>query len=279
MGGGKVGGTGTSAADRRKLESYDAARQDLAAMQVPILYQSGNPRSHLYLASFDGSGHDLERKSQIATNVGAIHRQVQGLNQLSERIAGGYTAGPGTQRNPIVRVLDGAAAFSYDDRIVDAYLQFARQTRIWLQDTPNAEIHIASIGYSRGATLIPGFARLVEHHGILDPTGLRFHKDQDGELVATSPRPPLVPPGQTAHAVALFDPVSTSLPKDYDLRLPSSVVSGYSLLAGDERRRLFPHTTMIGDGVTPDGRFGRSTVAGSHSDVGGGYRANGLEIR
>ncbi|WP_165942346.1 XVIPCD domain-containing protein [Luteimonas terricola] len=249
-------------------------------MQVPILYQSDNPNSYLYFASFDGSGQDVERESQISTNVGVNHREVQGLKKLGEeRIAGGYTAGPGTQRNPIVRTLDSVAAFSYDDRIIDAYLQFARQARIWLQENPNAEIHIASIGYSRGATLIPGFARLVERHGILDPTGLGFHKDGNGELIASSPRPPLVPPGQTAHAVALFDPVSTSLPKHYDLRLPPSVISGYSLLAGDELRRLFPYTTMIGDGVTADGRFGRSTVAGAHSDVGGGNRANGLEIR
>src|SRR5690606_11731746 len=99
--------------------------------------------------------------------------------------------------------------------------------------------------------------RLVDRHGILDPAGLSFHKDASGELVATSPRPPLVPPGRTAQAVLLFDPVSTSLPQGYDLRLPASVISGFSLLARDERRILFPHTAMIDDGVTPDGRFGR----------------------
>ncbi|MEN1956082.1 DUF2235 domain-containing protein [Luteimonas changyuni] len=249
-------------------------------MRVPVLYRNDDSNSYVYFAAFDGSGQDARRVGGVPTNVGAINEQIEILaEQSGRRIASGYVAGPGTQRNPVVMVLDNALAFSYDERIIQMYRQCANQAQHWLADNPSAEIHIASIGYSRGATLIPGFARLVEQHGILDPTGLAFHKNESGELVATSSRPPLVPPGQTAHAVALFDPVATGLPKNYDMRLPSSVISGYSLLAADERRRLFSHTTMIGDGVTPDGRFGRSTVAGSHSDVGGGYRANGLEIR
>jgi hypothetical protein len=280
MGGGKVEGAGAYDASVADIETYDVARRQMAEMQVPVLYQNENPNSYLYVANFDGSGHDVSRHNSLATNVGEIHLQVEGLKQLGQhRVAGGYAAGPGSQRNPVLSIFDTALAFSYDDRIIDAYVQFARQARIWRQENPHAEINIASIGYSRGATLIPGFARLVERYGILDPTGLRFHKDQNSELVATSPRPPLVPPGHTAHAVVLFDPVSTSLPKHYDLRLPGSVISGYSLLAADELRWLFRHTTMIGDGVTPDGRFGRSIVAGAHSDVGGGNRANGLEIR
>ncbi|MEN1928898.1 XVIPCD domain-containing protein [Luteimonas sp. MJ250] len=280
MGGKKSGGISTRPAGAEDLSFFDAAEMNVAQMRVPILYSHDDAGSHLYVASFDGTGHDVRRVGEAATNVGAIHRQVEELMKLGEgRIAGGYVPGPGTQPNPLVRIADGLIAFSYSERITVMYREFADQAHRWLEQSPGAEIHIASIGYSRGATLIPGFARLVEQYGILDPTGLSFHKDANGELVATSPRPPLVPPGQTAHAVALFDPVSTSLPKNYDLRLPSSVISGYSLLAADERRRLFSHTTMIGDGVTPDGRFGRSTVAGSHSDVGGGYRANGLEIR
>lgn len=279
MGGTKLGFSAyeATAAD---LETYEEARRDLSELQVPLLYQTDNPNSFLYFVSFDGSGHDVRRDEGVPTNVGLIHLKVEGLKDLVEgRIAGGYVAGPGTQRNPILGALDNALAFSFEERIIDAYRDFVRQAKIWIDHHPHAEINIASIGYSRGATLIPGFARLVERYGILDPTGLRFHKDQNSELVATSPRPPLVPPGHTAHAVVLFDPVSTSLPKHYDLRLPGSVISGYSLLAADELRWLFRHTTMIGDGVTPDGRFGRSIVAGAHSDVGGGNRANGLEIR
>ncbi|GHD73726.1 hypothetical protein GCM10007164_23390 [Luteimonas padinae] len=281
MGGRKPDGVGTIAASAADLETYEAARRDLSQMQMPVLYRSDNPDSYLYFASFDGSGQDVRREGEVPTNVGAIHRQLHRLKeeQGHDRIASGYVPGPGTQRNPLVGLLDNAFAFSYDDRIIDAYKQFARQAQLWLQENPNAEIHIASIGYSRGATLIPGFARLVERHGILDPASLEFHKHASGELVAISQLPPLVPPGRTAHAVALFDPVSTSLPRQYDLRLPSSVISGYALLSRDELRWLFAHTTMIPDGVTPDGRFGRSTVAGAHSDVGGGNRLKGLEIR
>ncbi|WP_133000136.1 T6SS phospholipase effector Tle1-like catalytic domain-containing protein [Luteimonas arsenica] len=280
MGGRKPDGVGTIAINAADLETYEAAQRDLSQMQVPVLYRSDNPDSYLYFATFDGSGQDVRREGEVPTNVGVIHEQVEILRgNPGMRIASGYVPGPGTQRNLLVGLLDNAFAFSYDDRIIDAYKQFARQAQLWLQQNPNAEIHIASIGYSRGATLIPGFARLVERHGILDPASLEFHKDTSGELVATSQRPPLVPPGRTAHAVALFDPVSTSLPRHYDLRLPSSVISGYSLFSRDELRWLFAHTSVIPDGVTPDGRFGRSTVAGAHSDVGGGNRLKGLEIR
>jgi hypothetical protein len=280
MGGRKPIGVDVVAASDADVGTFELAQESLSTMRVPLLYRSGDADCYLYVASFDGSGQDLSRDKETPTNVGAIHRQIEELMKRGEqRVAGGYVSGPGTQRNPVVRLADNALAFSYDERIISAYRDVARQAKVWLAENPNAEINIVSIGYSRGATLIPGFARLVERHGVLDPAGLSFHKDANGELVATSPRPPLVPPGHIAQAVALFDPVSTSLPKGYDLRLPSSVISGYSLLARDERRILFPHTAMLDDGVTPDGRFGRSTVAGAHSDVGGGNRVAGLEIR
>ncbi len=280
MGGRKADGVATRPADVADLETFESAQHDLSRLRVPTLHRSDDNRSYLYFAAFDGSGQDLARYDQPLTNVGTIYRQVESISRTSaHQVFGGYVAGPGTQRNPAVRLADNALAFSYDERIIKMYVMFADQAQRWLEQNPNADIHIASIGYSRGATLIPGFARLVDRHGILDPAGLSFHKDASGELVATSPRPPLVPPGRTAHAVLLFDPVSTSLPQGYDLRLPASVISGFSLLARDERRILFPHTAMIDDGVTPDGRFGRSTVAGAHSDVGGGNRLAGLEIR
>lgn len=280
MGGRKLSGVGTIAAIDVDLETYDAAFRDVSKMRVPVLYRNDNPNSYIYIASFDGSGQDLRRPGEVPTNVGVIHEQIEILrDDPSLRVAGGYTSGPGTQSNPLVRLADNMLAFSYDERIVDAYLQFVRQAHQWLQENPNAEIHIASIGYSRGAALIPSFARLVEHYGILHPDGLEFHRDVNGELVPVSSRPPLVPPGKTAHAAMLFDPVSTSLPPGYDLRLPASMISAYSLLARDELRWPFAHTTMLPDGVTSDGRFGRSTVAGAHGNVGGGYRENGLEIR
>lgn len=280
MGGRKPDGVGSRAAEAKDLQTFEAAQRDLSRMQVPLLYRRSDPTSYLYFACFDGSGQDVRRRGEVPSNVGVLDRQLENLGKNpSLRLASAYVAGPGTQANPVVRVADNVLAFSYDERIIEMYVQFATQAQDWLRENPDADIHIASIGYSRGATLIPGFARLVDRHGILDPAGLSFHKDASGELVATSPRPPLVPPGRTAHAVLLFDPVSTSLPQGYDLRLPASVISGFSLLARDERRILFPHTAMIDDGVTPDGRFGRSTVAGAHSDVGGGNRLAGLEIR
>lgn len=280
MGGKLLGGVGTYPASLDAIQSFEDAQHDLTRMQVPVLYRNQDPNNYLFFASFDGSGQDLHRTDDVPTNVGIIHEQIETFrDDPTVRIASGYVAGPGTQSNPVARLADNTFAFSYDERIVEMYKLFVDQAHRWLQENPDAEIHIASVGYSRGAALIPGFARLVERYGILHPNGLEFHRDVNGELVPVSSRPPLVPPGRTAHAAMLFDPVSTSLPAGYDLRLPASMISAYSLLARDELRWPFAHTTMLPDGVTPDGRFGRSTVAGAHGNVGGGYRENGLEIR
>jgi hypothetical protein len=83
-----------------------------------------------------------------------------------------------------------------------------------------------------------------------------------------------------AQAVGLFDPVGTGEPvRDHDRRLPPSVISGFQIIAADERRGLFKSDHIIDPGMTPDGRFLGVIVAGAHSDVGGSYFRDGLAIR
>src|SRR5688500_97739 len=109
MGGRKPDGVGTIPTNASDLETYEAAHRDMSQMQIPVLYRSDNSNSYLYVASFDGSGQDVRREGEVPTNVGVIQQQVEGLVQLdNHRIAGGYVAGPGTQRNPVVRLTDNA---------------------------------------------------------------------------------------------------------------------------------------------------------------------------
>lgn len=280
MGGKHPDGVGTYPADAHDLQTYDTAQQALKRMPVPVLVHRDNPHEYLYVASFDGSGQDANRRGEPPTNIGIFHSQIETLENLPDsRIAGDYVAGPGTQHNPVVRLADNMLGFSYDERFEEMYRNLARQTWNWRLSDPEAQVRIASVGYSRGAVEIPGFARLVDRYGILDPTDLRFKRDAHGELSVESNKPPLVPPGQIAQAVGLFDPVASGIPRDYDRRLPPSVISGFTLLAEDERRALFPHTALIDQEMTPDGRFLGVTVAGAHSNVGGGNTRNGLEIR
>ena len=124
---------------------------------------------------------------------------------------------------------------------------------------------------------MPGFAQLVDRYGLTDPDGLSFGRDRHGNITVESRRPPLVPPGHTAQAVALYDPVATSMPRNYDARLPPSVISGFSLLAANEQREAFPHQTIADQGLAADARFLGARVPGGHSNVGGGNRDPGLE--
>jgi hypothetical protein len=280
MAGRNIDGIGTYPANAHDLHTYATAQQLLARQPVPVLQQPGNRHDYLFVASFDGSGQDLAHDRGPSSNVGLIHQQVLALKRVPKnRIGGEYVAGPGTQRNPLVRTADAMLAFSYDERIEQMYRKLSHQAWAWRRHDPDAQIRIAAIGYSRGAVEIPGFSRLVDRYGILAPGGLQFSRDGSGQLRVTGSGPALMAPGQVAQAIGLFDPVATSIPMDYDRRLPPSVISGFSLLAEDERRALFPHTALVHQGMTADGRFVGVTVAGAHSDVGGGNHLDGLEIR
>ena len=280
MAGRNIDGVGTYPANAHDLQTYETAQQLLARQPVPVLQRPGNRHDYLFVASFDGSGQDLAHDRGPPSNVGVIHQQVLALKRAPEyRIGGEYVAGPGTQRNPLVRIADAMLAFSYDERIEQMYRKLSHQTWAWRQHDPDAQVRIAAIGYSRGAVEIPGFSRLVDAYGILAPSDLHFSRDATGQLRVTGSGPALMAPGQVAQAIGLFDPVATSIPMDYDRRLPPSVISGFSLLAEDERRALFPHTALVHQGMTADGRFVGVTVAGAHSDVGGGNHLDGLEIR
>ncbi|MFP7723262.1 DUF2235 domain-containing protein [Lysobacter sp. A3-1-A15] len=280
MGGKKPDGVGSYRASEHDFAVYEAVEVRLTSLPVPTLLPSNSTDHYLYVAAFDGTGQDLHRKGASPTNVGSLHQQVDELaSTAGSRVAGGYQAGPGTQRNPLVRIPDQLLGSSVDDRAMAMYRQFAEQVFRWKVDNPAAEVHIAALGYSRGAISVPAFTRMVDRFGIAHPDGMEFGRDAHGEITVVSRHAPLVPPGRTAQAVLLYDPVATGVPRDFDLRLPPSVISGLTLMARDERRALFPHTTLIGQGMSEDGRFLGVTVPGAHSDVGGGNTRNGLEIR
>lgn len=277
MGGIASGGTSRQATTQ-DLELYERMRQQQAQQPVPLLHSRRNPHEYLFFALFDGTGQDVNDPKQLPTNIGELWKQVYEPNRdPTNPIGAHYEAGIGTQKNPITRAVDGAAAYTWGDKIEEMYRALAEQVNKWQQQDPQAQIRLAEIGYSRGAVLVPGLARLVDEYGIVHPDQLKFGRDAHGNLTVNSPRPPLIPPGQVAQAVGLFDPVATNMPENYDARLPPSVVSGFSLIARDEQRELFPHQTILDPQRSADGRFLNMPVPGGHSNVGGGNRASGLE--
>src|SRR3546814_12932951 len=81
---------------------------------------------------------------------------------------------------------------------------------------------------------------------------------------------------RSSQVVILLDPVGAPTS---NLQLPPSVLSGLQIVASDEKRPLFRSMPIIQDGLSEDRRFVGIAVAGSYSDICGGYKLNGLAIR
>jgi hypothetical protein len=273
----------TRSGDLRPATDEDLAlfarAQDLQAHQrVPVLQHADNPHEYLFLALLDGTGQDANNPDELKTNVGHLYRQSQQLaRDPDNRLGFVYVEGIGTQDNPFAQVFDKIDAWSWDEKIEEAYLALATQSKEWKEQDPDAQIRVAEVGYSRGAVLASGLARLVDRYGIADPEELSFGRDAQGNITVESPRRPLVAPGQTAQAMALLDPVATSMPRNFDARPASSVISGVALAANDEMRMKFPHQAIFEPGLSQDRRFVNLLVPGGHSNAGGGNQYPGLE--
>ncbi|VXB07826.1 conserved hypothetical protein [Luteimonas sp. 9C] len=277
-------GVRADAATATHLESFEDANRSLEKFTAPVLLDEGRREQRLFVASFDGTGNS-KRDPEKLTNVARLDEQFRDhAAQARERlgyipIGRGYVEGPGTQRG-VSGLIDAMHGGSYQARIEDMYLQFTTQAQKWLVENPGADIRILATGFSRGAEQAAGFTRLVEERGIQDPTDAIFKRNADGLIVGEViyPNPPLREPGSVIQAAALFDPVGTGAPRQNDRRLAESVVSAFQITAMHERRNLFQGTLINDFGMTPDGRFLNVSVAGAHSDIGGGYRRDGLGI-
>lgn len=273
----------TKKGEYRPLNSEDLSIDAQAGVmqglhRVPVFQRAESAHEHLFVAMFDGTGQDADNPSQKLTNVGVLKDQIDILKEnASLRVGGHYVEGIGTQENPLSRLKDMIAADTWDEKIEEAYLELARQTKQWKGQDPDAQVRVVGVGYSRGAVLSAGLSRLIDAYGIADPEGLKFGRDASGNITVASDRPPLVAPGTVAQALGLYDPVATSFHGGYDARTPPSVISGLSLMAGDEGRVDFAHQGILQPGLSRDGRFANLLMPGGHSNVGGGNRDAGLE--
>jgi hypothetical protein len=266
-------------ADTKGLNSYVGAAETLSRFSAPVLVHSGNPHQRMYIAALDGTGNDFYKDPQHATNVAKIYEQMS--ESGNHQIAAGYVPGPGTQDHYLTRTIDAISGNTYDERVENMYRMFAEQAKEWRRKDPQSEITLVAVGFSRGSEQAAGLARVVQKRGIQDPNGAVYAYDSQHQITHVEyTRPPLVEPGQVAQAVALFDPVGTGeAARAHDRRLPPSVISGFQIIAADERRALFKSDRIIDPGMTSDGRFLGVEVGGTHSDIGGSYHRDGVAIR
>lgn len=278
----KPDGVTTSPADAHDLQTYVDASRQLSELNAPLLFQASSSNQRLFIAAFDGTGNDMSKDAKTGhmTNVALIATEISNAYpNRRDPVRVEYVEGPGTQNNFITRTFDGAKGFTYEARLERMYDRLIEQSKIWVTQNPNAEIRVIGIGFSRGAEQDAGFARLIHERGIQDPSSRHVYRDEQGQRHIEYTKPPLVPPGEIAQAVGLFDPVGTGNPRDHDRRLPPSVISGFQITAEDERRDQFKSTNIIDPGMSENNHFLNVTVGGAHSNLGGSYVLNGLAIR
>ncbi|MBB6248954.1 DUF2235 domain-containing protein [Rhodanobacter sp. A1T4] len=291
----------------KDMHLYTQARTTLSDFQTPKLVSlveptAERPGSRLFVAAFDGTGNDADNdpvKNQ--TNVAHIRKEIEASRTsgaTNGNVAVGYLRGPGTQGNALPlghedRAVGASVSATRDsmrgsttqERAERMYDKFCTQATVWKSEHPKCEIAVSSVGFSRGAEEAALFTRLVHERGIrnMNVTDVKA----DGAYLV-----PPKPYGQTAQTVVLFDPVATGTTERLDRHLPSSVISGIQLYAGDEKRNLFKGDPIIpavkpGDpapkehveGTGPQSRLVGLMMPGSHSDVGGSYALNGASAR
>ena len=260
------------------LATYQAAREQLAQMRVPLLHPAGDADSRLFVMGFDGTGNDMgQQPRKNWTNVALLHEQLEQRRQSDSSIGTGYVPGPGTQEGLISRTRDLISGRSFESRVEEGYKQFIDRAAVWLEENPNADIKLIAHGFSRGAEQAAAFTRLAHERGIQNPDGAVYERNDANEIVGVRYiRPPLVAPGQVAQTALLYDPVATGEPEKHDRRLPPSVLSVLQITARDERRDQFLSSEHAASGLSGDRRSANLETAGSHSDIGGSYTRSGL---
>ncbi|MBD7987972.1 DUF2235 domain-containing protein [Luteimonas sp. Sa2BVA3] len=249
------------------------AKARMHQLRVPRLLERPNDR--LFVAALDGTGNSVYR--DFHGNHTVVAQLKQKLEQLRHpAIAIGYVEGVGTQGGLLTAAHDAASAATFEARVEEAYLRFCEQAAAWIQEDPGVRIHIAGVGFSRGAEAAAALLRLVHDRGIRDPVGADVRFDDDNVLtrIRWADRPLLVPPGQTAQVALLLDPVATGL-SDIDRRLPPSNVSTVQFTSLQESRDHFTATLHVPFGISSRGRVANFLIGGAHADIGGGYLIDG----
>lgn len=236
------------------------AQSDTEANHAP----SAIRRTALFFALFDCSWENAKRGPTEPTTVARLHRRLSSVPGFDLHVE--YVKTDCARENWFSSRDGGKAVF---DRQLEAmYARFESRAVLWRLAHPDTQISVASIGGSWGGTQAAGFARLLHERGIRMPQGATMivaGREHSGGF--------LVDPGQVTQVVVMLDPVGSMV------HLPESVVSGLQIVARDEKRDAFRSVPIIAQGSSPDRRLLGMTLPGSHSDVCGGYKRNGLATR
>lgn len=258
---------------KKELELLHEAKARLQQLRVPRLISS--PRDRVYVAAMDGTGNDRSDALERRTIVAKLADDLRALGDPAIEV--GYMPGVGTQDSFFANTIDGMGAVTFRARVEQSYLEFCRQAARWLNEGPEARIHMVGIGFSRGGEAVSALQRMVQERGIRNPMGVETLYGEDGILhrIDWDDHPLLVPPGRTVQIALLLDPVATSV-RDHDRVPPSSNVSTLQFTSAHEPRKHFEATLHAPLGLSDGGRVANFLIGGAHSDIGGSYLLDGV---
>ncbi len=263
-----------------------------AEMQVPVLAGKDDPNAFVFFAFLDGTGNDRHDQNFAPTGVAQIYEELDRQIKAGygdPHIAAAYVTG--TQTRTYDNMADGAEGYTADDRAETMYVEFCKQAAAWKDKYPEAEISLASMGFSRGAEEAALLGHLVHERGIHNPADFTYEILGDGLVKAGSIKFSKEEPGiakgdDVKQAYIGIDPVSEGDLKDgwwigggQPYGLAPTVVGGFQLSARDETRRAFEGTEHIEEGLSGDKTRANFEVPGAHGDLGDAYYANGLGVR
>ena len=150
------------------------------------------------------------------------------------------------------------------DRAELAYEQISEQVQFWYSEDPTIEVHVSTIGVSRGTGSQRHLANLLDDRGILNSSG-------DAYLIE--------PEWVHQDLIFAFDSVVKGQENILNLGIPDTVKNTVHLTAADENRINFDLASVIDPANPDDPGLLETPVPGAHMDVGGIYDYDGLSAR
>jgi len=255
--------------NKEDIELIEKNHKLLEQLEVPQLFDQNNPNARLFFALADGTENDMSDPSRF-TNIAKLQEELEKISDANPNIAFDYIEGVGTQENKVVAKADALLSFSFKERADELYESFSKQATTWKQENKDVEISVVQVGFSRGCGVSAYLNQKIHNEGILDTSDevrINDKREYSGKK--------LLEPGVAKQAVVAYDPVLTNMHQK-DFRLTDSTVSVLQINAKDEYRTLFPVTHFIEEGLSTNKNSINIVSPGSHSDVGGSYKFDGL---
>ena len=237
---------------RQKKAVKDTNRQQAQAIDDAARTGAVPTNAFVFFAAFDGTNNDLKnRASPQNTNVAQLWLQCSASAEWGARVRGQYYPGPGTKGTLTL------SSWSYPqvtEQVIrtaeNAYNDFKREAKDWLQAHPGSPVTAVLTSFSRGGASAAIFSQMVYDRGLIDPA---------------DPGKVLIPPGKVSvSAGVLFDPVMTGV--TVDLAFAPNAGNIVDIFAVNEYRYEFKAADY-------SKQRGMVTIRmlGNHSDIGGQY--------